>query len=206
MRHSTALLVILLASAGNASAADILRPTQDDFIAAPEIEAERFGWTGIYVGLSGGYGWLEDVDYAPPPGFPNPLYDQGEDWVYGAHAGYLHQFGNFVVGAEAEAMKLDITYEGFNFITIEDSLALRGRVGFAWDRFLFSGAGGMVYARTNYLDLKDWGWTVGGGVDYAITDNITAGVHYTHYNFSEFDGTKIDATIDLVTARLGYKF
>lgn len=206
MRHLHLTIAAFLLMGGPALSADILRPSEDAFISAPEVEEERFGWTGIYAGIGAGYAWLEDVDYAPPPGFPSPLYDQGEDWVYGAHVGYLHQFGNFVVGAEAEAMKLDITYEGFDFITIEDSLALRARAGIAWDRFLFTGSAGMAYARTNYMDLKDWGWTFGAGVDYAMTDNITAGVHYTHYRFSEFDGTMIDATIDLVTARVGYKF
>jgi outer membrane immunogenic protein len=195
-----ALVTFLLAGTGIGLAADIQEPV------SPEISAERFGWTGAYIGASAGYGWLKDVDYAPAPPFVAPLHDQGEDWVYGGYAGYLQQFGNFVVGAEAEAMKLDITYDNFNFITIKDSVALKGRAGYAWDRFLLTGHGGAVYARTNFMDLKDWGWTAGGGIDYALTDNLTVGAQYTHFDFSEFDGTKIDATIDLVTARVGIKF
>ncbi len=204
MRIAGLVLTALLTSTCVAAAADIASEAPPEVSA--DIDQSRFGWTGFYVGGSGGYGWLEDVDYAPPPGFPNPLYDQGEDWVVGAHAGYLHQFGNFVAGAEAEAMRLDITYEGFNFITINNAFALKGRGGIAWDRFLFTGHFGGVYATTNFNGLKDWGWNAGVGVDYAVTNNIIVGGQYTYYDFTEFDGTQIDANIDLLTARVAYKF
>lgn len=192
---------LLFAASSVVSAADF------DGGAAPlDIDPKRFGWTGFYAGVSAGYGWLEDVDYAPVPPFIAPLYDKGDDWVFGGHAGYLHQFGNFVVGAEAEALRLDITYEGFDFITIDNAYVLKARGGYAFDRLLVSGNVGAVYAATNYMGLKDWGWAAGAGVDYAVSDRITVGLHYDHFNFSEFDGTQIDATIDLVTARVGYKF
>jgi outer membrane immunogenic protein len=184
-----------LIAAGGANAADMgALPLQ--------AGSERFGWTGAYAGLSAGYGWLEDVDYQ----FPIPLEDEGQDWIYGAHAGYLHSFGNFVVGAEAEAMRLDIAYENFDFITVENSYALKLRGGYAFDRFLFTGHAGAVYATTNFMGLEDWGWTVGAGVDYAVTDNIVLGAQYTHYEFKQFDTSQIDATLDLATVRLGYKF
>lgn len=200
MRMPLLAVAVLIAGNAAAMAADLIPST------SPDINPERFGWTGVYAGLSAGYGWLKDVDYAPPPPFVGPLHDKGEDWVFGGHAGYLYQFGNFVVGGEAEAMKLDITYEGFNFITIDYSAALKARAGVAWDRFLFSGHAGAVYASTNFNDLADWGWTAGANVDYALTDNWTVGAQYTHYDFTKFDGTQIDASINLVTARMGVKF
>lgn len=199
MRTPVLLFLSLFVGCSGALAADAVSP-------APDIDPVRFGWTGFYVGASAGYAWLEDVDYAPPAGFPNPLYDQGDDWVFGGYAGYMYQWGDFVVGAEAEFMRLDITYEGFDFITIDNATSLKGRLGYAMDRTLFTGHLGGVYATTNYLDLKDWGWTAGIGVDYAITDNITVGGQYSHYGFTKFDGTMIDADIDLVTARVGVKF
>lgn len=167
-----------------------------------EAGSERFGWTGAYAGLSAGYGWLEDVDYGQTPPFP----DQGEDWIFGGHLGYLHSFGNFVVGAEAEAMRLDINYDVYDFITVENSYALKLRAGYAVDRFLFTGHAGAVYATTDFMGLKDWGWTAGVGVDYALTDNIVLGAQYTHYEFKQFDTSQIDAEMDLATLRIGYKF
>lgn len=207
--HARLLLacaIPLLAQAVAAQAADIAIVEAPPVAVSPDIDPARFGWGGAYVGVSAGYAWLKDVDYAPAPGLPNPLYDQGEDWVFGAHAGYLHQFGPVLLGAEVEAMRLDIDYEFFNFITVEDAVSAKARGGVAWDRLLLSAHAGGVYARTNFMGLKDWGWTAGAGVDYAITDHITLGAQYSHYEFTEFDGTRIDATIDLVTARFGYKF
>ncbi len=168
-----------------------------------DIDPARFGgWQGAYVGVSGGYGWLKDVDYA----FTPPLPDKGKDWNFGAYGGYLAQFGNIVAGAEAEASRLGIDYEFLSFITVERSYALKARLGYAFDRFLVSGHAGGVYAETNFMGLKDWGWEAGAGIDYALTDNVTVGAQYSHYDFSNFDGTQIDARIDLLRARLGYRF
>lgn len=196
MRPSLLAAAILLCVSGAARAAD------PQIIQSPSIDPERFGWSGAYVGATVGYAWLEDVDYS----FTPPFRDKGEDWIFGGHVGYLHQFGNFVVGAEFEAMKLDIAYENFDFITVEDAYVAKARVGFAIDRFLISGHGGAVYATTNFAGLKDWGWAAGAGVDYALTDNIIVGAQYTRFGFTSFDGTQIDADIDTVTARVSFKF
>ncbi|GLS32542.1 outer membrane immunogenic protein [Mesorhizobium albiziae] len=195
MRIAVAGLISILVTCGAASAAD---PAVD---IAPDVNPERFGWTGFYVGASAGYAWLKDVDNQ----FPVPLHDEGDDWVFGAHAGYLHGFGNFVVGAEVEAMRLDINYELLDFIKVNNSVALKARAGYAIDRFLITGHAGGVYATTN-VDLKDWGWVAGAGVDYALTDNVTVGGQYSHFGFDDFDGTQIDAKVDVLTARVGVKF
>lgn len=193
-------LVVMFATSGLASAADLAPEI------SPEINKERFGWTGFYAGGSLGYGLLHDRDDAPPPGLPVPLYDKGDDWTAGLHAGYLYQYGSFVGGGEVEATSLDIAYDGFTFITIQNAYALKARAGVAIDRFLVSGNGGAVYATTNYLGLKGWGWTAGVNVDYALTDNLIVGGQYTHMGFTDFDTTQIDARIDLLSARVAYKF
>jgi len=167
-----------------------------------DINSERFGWDGIYLGVAGGYAWLKDVDRS----FTPPLRDKGENWNAGVYAGYLAQFGNFVVGAEAEANVLNIDYEFLSFITVKNSYVVKARAGYAFDRFLVSGHAGGVYAATNFMGLKDWGWEAGVGVDYALTDNVVLGAQYSHYGFNNFDGTQIDAKIDLLSARVGYKF
>ena len=200
MRIPELALAVLLAATGLASAADLAPDV------SPNIDEARFGWTGAYAGGSVGYGWLHDKDKAPPPGFPVPLYDKGDDWTAALHAGYLYQYGSFVGGAEAEVSSLDITYKGFTFITIQNAYALKARAGWAIDRFLVSGHGGAVYTTTNYMKLKDWGWTAGVNVDYAVTDHLIVGAQYTHMGFKNFDTTQIDARIDLLSARVAYKF
>ena len=64
------------------------------------------------------------------------------------------------------------------------------------------------------------GWTVGGGVDYAIWQNLVFGVEYDHFDFT-YDGFTAPVTgpgtswivtntsrltVDQVVARLSYKF
>jgi len=195
MRASITGLGILLVVCGKAFAAD-------PAVVNADVDPARFSWQGAYIGAAGGYAWLKDVDNS----FTPPLPDKGSNWNVGAYGGYLAQFGNFVAGAEVEANRLNIDYEFLNFITVERSYVVKARAGYAFDRFLVSGHAGAVYAETNFMGLKDWGWEAGAGIDYALTDNVTIGAQYSHYGFNNFDGTEIDAKIDLVSARLGYKF
>ncbi len=80
---------------------------------------------------------------------------------------------------------------------------LRGRLGFAWDRVLIYGTGGFSYGLVRLTDgaffngvaggtvafnstdtPKDsvikGGWTAGGGIDYAYTNNIILSFTYMH--------------------------
>jgi outer membrane immunogenic protein len=159
-------------------------------------------WTGFYIGASGGYGWLRDIDRS----FTPPMPDQGEDWILGVHAGYLHQFGDFVVGGEVEYQRLDITYQTFNFITVDHAYTAKARVGYAFDQFLISGSIGGAYVTTNFMGLRDLGLAIGGGIDYALTDNISVGAHYQRFSYTNFSGTMIDATLDQVALRASVRF
>jgi outer membrane immunogenic protein len=179
---------------GVANAADFL---DGDSFAATTVAPS---WSGPYVGASLGYGWLRDIDRA----FDPPIRASGEDVVFGGHFGYLHQFDRFVFGAEGDFTRLKINFEGFP-IDAENSFAIKARGGFAFDRLLLTGHGGAVYATTN-IGLKDWGWVVGAGADYLLTDNFVVGISYDHMWFSRFDGTLIDAKLDLLRLRVGVKF
>ena len=187
----------LFLGAGSAVGADF---SPDD------VDPARFGWTGGYAGATLGYGWLRDVDYA----FTPPAAASGDDWIIGAHAGYLHQFGNFVVGAEAEALNLDIQFDGLP-VWASEGYTVKARGGVAWDRFLFTGHLGATWVTTSsdiaaYDGLADWALTFGAGVDYALTDNITLGASYSHMRSDAYDNTLIYARIDTFSLRAGYKF
>lgn len=163
-------------------------------------QSQDYGWSGMYVGLTGGYGWLRDIDRA----FVPPLRASGDDWIIGVQAGYLHQWNRMVVGAEVAYTSMDIQFDGFP-IWVEDAATVRVRAGFAYQRWLFTAHGGATHATTN-IGLDDWGYNLGAAVEYMFTENIIAGLQYDHHNFSTFDGTLIDATVDTVTLRVGYKF
>jgi outer membrane immunogenic protein len=105
-----------------------------------------------------------------------------------------------------------------------------GQVGYAWNNVLVYAKGGAAVTDTNYTDLitgtgtvvassRDtrWGGTVGAGMEYGFTPNWSAGVEYDHMfmgnntdNLNNFAGTfatdSIRQDVDLVTARLNYKF
>jgi outer membrane immunogenic protein len=192
MRSAILSVLAGLIFAGAASAADA------DYGA--NIAPERFGWSSFYVGGSVGYGLLSDVDYS----FAPPLVSEGKDWLFGVHAGYLHQFGNFVVGLEGEYQRLDIQFEGLP-VFAEDAWTIKARAGLAFDRWLITGHGGGSYVTTN-IGLEDWAWVAGVGVDYAVTDHIVLGASYSHMRSDSYDDTLIYARIDQFTARLGFKF
>jgi outer membrane immunogenic protein len=159
-------------------------------------------WTGFYIGASVGYGWLRDIDRS----FTPPLPDSGQDWIFGGHAGYLHQMGDFVVGAELEYQRLDITYQLFNFITVDNAFIGKVRAGYAFDQFLISGSVGGAYATTNFMGLQGLGLALGAGLDYRVTDTVTVGAHYQRFSYTNFSGTMIDATLDQIAFRASVGF
>ncbi len=127
--------------------------------------------------------------------------------VNGFQAGYNRQWGQWVVGVEAEASLADIAGSArcANAIYLCDSpidglgtLTLRG--GYAFGRLLAYGkAGGALMherlkmtpmpgaGQTETLVGKAWraGWTVGGGLEYALTPSLSAKVEY---DYLKFDG------------------
>ena len=98
-----------------------------------------------------------------------------------------------------------IPYLGSLPISVDDAATIRVRAGFAYQKWLFSAHGGAVYATTN-IGLDDWGYNIGLAVEYMVSDNVTAGLQYDHNGFNRFDGTLIDATVDTIALRIGYKF
>ena len=106
-----------------------------------------------------------------------------------------------------------------------------GQVGYAANNFLLYVKGGAAVTSNSYRintaagalfgttsDDTRWGGTIGVGAEYAFAPNWSVGVEYNHlfmqdrtYTFTApgggFFGTdRIRQDVDLVTARLNYKF
>ena len=140
-------------------------------------------WTGFYLGVLGGYGFgtantsvVGDVD--------------ADGFDVGGYAGGNWQWGNFVVGAEADLL-YPFRDGASGGLGVEQGLngSLRGRAGIALDRFLVYATGGA--AATN-LELSTaagaddavlWGWTAGAGVEGMVMDNITARIEYRYTDY-----------------------
>ena len=203
----------LLAMSVSAFAADMpsYPPPQEAVVADPV-----YNWSGAYVGIHGGWAWGE----AELAGVT--VLDDVEGFVIGGHIGYNWQVNSFVFGLEADGSYADqdVTIDPF-FAETDFLASIRGRLGFAADRFLIYGTGGAAFTGVNYGndatgfedDVDYFGWVAGGGIEYAITDNITLGVEYLHYDFSGEDvilntGPAIDSemTNDVIRGRLSVKF
>ncbi len=114
----------------------------------------------------------------------------------------------------------------------------RGRIGYAaFDRTLIYATGGLAYGEVKYSNYtqfspasvfeysgsaEPWqvGWTVGGGIEYAITNNWTIKGEYLYYDLGSEKylaqplaanppfaiGQKFETTGDIVRAGFNYKF
>ncbi|MCW5688154.1 MAG: porin family protein [Pseudolabrys sp.] len=215
MRSLTALgaAVAVLGFATAASAADMPART---YTKAPPMAAP-FNWTGFYLGLNAGYGWV-DSGGSNPGGF-----------VGGGQIGYNWQGYNspLVLGIEADLQGADIdesvTVGGVTATTRAKAFGtVRGRIGYAFDRAMIYATGGWAYTRTS-LDLSgpggsisssDWssGWALGGGVEYAFMGPWSAKLEYLHVDSGDVTltlaGTSVTGNYDMnvVRAGLNYRF
>lgn len=186
------------------------------YVAPPAPSA--YDWTGFYVGINGGYGWGR---------FPNnggaALGNAGGGLV-GGTLGYNWQFGQFVAGLETDLDWADVSdrdaatgaharlnYEG----------TVRGRLGYAFDRILLYGTGGFAYGGVKVgapgvgnITQTGTGWTIGGGIEYAVWRNLSAKIEYRYtdlgrnsYNFAAPVGTvRAGYRGSQVLAGINYKF
>jgi outer membrane immunogenic protein len=93
---------------------------------------------------------------------------------------------------------------------------VRGRLGYAFDRFLPYVTGGLAVGgvKTSVAGFGDSsdtkaGWTVGGGIEAAIAGPWTAKVEYLYVDLGSSDtvlGSSADFRTNIVRAGLNYRF
>ena len=224
------------------------RPTLP--IKAPFI-SEKFTWTGLYVGGDGGYGWhVAKGTLTTAAGAPLAGYDYNVNGPFaGVFLGGNYQFGRFVAGVEGDWQRSNLTgnneqqatigaaaampaptgtLPGGPFTvstTIKDDESVRGRLGFAFDRFLLFATGGFAWGDpsnscalfgaapfiANGSDAS--GWTAGAGLDYALTDNVFGRIEYryTDLRTSGFVNVPADAAdasnrVPISDVRVGFAY
>ncbi len=178
---------------------------------APVVAAVPvFTWTGFYVGVNGGYAFGDERNNRRSPFFR--VRDNGDGSALGgAQIGYNMQFGMFVAGIEADAQAID--FERINPVLVpgrnnrinrnnDDEVdifgTVRGRLGLAaFDRGLIYATGGLAwktdadnngggrFGGNGNNGGDNIGFTVGGGVEYAFTNNISLKVEGLYVDFSE---------------------
>jgi outer membrane immunogenic protein len=193
--------------------------------------ARPFTWTGIYVGGNIGYGWtyanLTDTGPAAGTGF-GQVFPLGSTTSFsqhgflgGAQIGFNYQINQFVIGFEgdfdATAIKNDTFGGGFGAGSYKNPwmATFAPRFGWAFDRTLFYGKAGGAWMEEKYSGsapdgsslsgtFDRWGWMLGAGLEYAVTDNITLKAEYNYLNFGTQNQTLTPNATDLVTQTITF--
>ena len=150
---------------------------------------------------------------------------QAGTWVFGVEAqGNWADFKGSNISLFDATVRNESRIDAFGLFT--------GQVGYAANNVLFYVKGGAAvttndyrrfFAATNTLfassnDDTRWGGTVGVGLEYGFAPNWSFGVEYNHLFMQDrtlafttpgglfFGNVRVDQDVDLVTARLNYKF
>ena len=163
--------------AGAACAADLPRRSMSP---APYFAAKSFSWTGVYAGLNAGY------DFGNTSNSAKGVIGSVRGGSLGGTVGYNQQIQNFVIGAEGDLAAANVQGStGSNSAKVNSIGTLRARAGFAADRALVYATGGYAGGQTkvtNGTAGSKWlnGYAIGGGLEYAFTDNISAKAEYLY--------------------------
>jgi outer membrane immunogenic protein len=224
-RNAVVTVICILGLTKLAWAADLSPP--------PAPTPAYYDWTGLYIGLNAGYssGTMSETP-SDGSGSGSAAMPGG---IGGAQIGYNYQIGGLVLGFEADfdgsmATKSIIAGSVSGTNQIPWIGTLRGRVGYAFDRILvYATAGG---AATQVLSTVNVGaigsastsnttgaWTAGGGLEMALSDNLSARVEYLYLDTGNIPVAQVGAgppppfvTVtgrvqdNLVRAGLNYRF
>jgi len=206
-------LAALTLTAGVASAADL--PNRKQAPAAP-IAAPSYNWSGSYIGINAGYG------FGSFTGSAGPQFKDPGNFVAGGQIGYNQQLANkVVVGVEGDfdysALEGKASASGTagSKARIDSLATMRGRLGYSFDRvmpYITAGyAGGNEKVTIpGSANTSGWrsGYAVGGGVDYAITNNVSARVEGLYVGLENKTTAvgKLGNDLGIVRTGLNYKF
>jgi len=150
----------------------------------------------------------------------------------GLEVGYNYvTTSGILLGIETDISFFDIKRRGSRAVTTPNATftanqeidtdllwTFRGRLGYAIDKFLVFGSGGLALTTTDYrLNFTDsrnpsnplnykrgntrTGWTLGGGAGYAFTDRLSAKAEYLYEDFgtSRYSASSSNGYLSLVT-------
>ena len=231
MRHLTLALLssVAVLVAGAATAADM--PVK----AAPRpvMVAPAFSWTGFYLGVNGGWGWGNSKRELL--GLAGSFDIDGA--LAGGQVGFNYQFAGsgFVLGFEADYQWANIEGTAGIFpanlsVELQRFGTARGRLGWAWDRFMIYATGGWAFGARTEVTLGPGilgapllsvsqdrsGWTAGAGIEWAFAPNWSAKLEYLHIDLDNkqifgplvcgpLAGCRSGADIDLIRVGVNWR-
>ena len=209
-------------------------------VKAPAVAVTpAYNWTGFYVGANFGYGWgtLSSENGSTTyniPGFGIVVASNRSDSenptgiIGGGQIGYNWQIDKLVLGLEADldgsgqTVSNSVTIANCTFaagsctvsgtVKIDWFATVRGRVGFAADRWLFYATAGYGWQHGKTSSTVTVGATsgsggetaetrgsyvVGGGVETALSANWIAGVEYLYLDTGTFSTSRSISAAEL---------
>jgi outer membrane immunogenic protein len=215
-------VLISLFAAQGAGAAD-LGPRPVYKAAPPPMSVPTtYNWTGLYLGFNAGGAFGTSRWSAGAADTGNFDVSGG---LVGGTIGYNVQYGQTVFGLEGDADYADVKGStNTNCIgtctTSNHFLStVRGRIGYAFDRVMPYATGGLavgdIKAETG-LDTSTTkaGFTVGGGVEFALAGGWTAKAEYLYVDLGNFNcgaacglaGTEVKFNENIVRGGINYRF
>ena len=237
-RLMVSAVVSVVVGINAASAADLPAPV---YTKAPVIVDPAYNWSGFYVGAHAGYIWgrsrVFDNGVLTESGAPT------DGFVGGLLAGYNRQMGPFVLGLEGDFGWSNALGHGTivvpppppppppplpgpNTYRLMWDSHFVGKAGFTSDRWLLFATAGVAIAGfsfqegvppgtppANRISATYVGFSVGGGVEYAFTQNLLGRVQYIYDDFGGKNYTAADGgtyhvnlTSQTVRGGLSWKF
>ncbi|HTV38856.1 MAG TPA: outer membrane beta-barrel protein [Xanthobacteraceae bacterium] len=229
--------------------------------APPAPAPQPYTWTGPYVG--GNFGgaftnnvtWCTDGVWANCETAPVDVFNHSLSGVVGGgQVGFRWEFpSSWVIGIEGMFDGLDMSSNELSCVsvapscipghvnansnrtvTFEDLFSVTGQIGYAWDRLLLYGKGGIAWTqvelgavnlptRNNFsVDDTLTGATGGIGLEWLATRNVSIGIEYDVYGFWDnnmnnstatgicefcnFNNNNNNLFIQTVTARLNWRW
>jgi outer membrane immunogenic protein len=171
-------------------------------------------WSGVYIGgrLGGAFSnftWGQDANpFSTGTGVaapPNTLIDFSPSGIFGGIIGGANlQLGQWIFGAELTFSGTDLSQSVASpFFPPTDTYStnldwigtIEGRVGYSWDRVMVFAKGGWAgsnatlkvtspirgtASKSEFVD----GWTIGGGIEYAVWNSVIIGLEYDYTRIS----------------------
>jgi opacity protein-like surface antigen/outer membrane receptor protein involved in Fe transport len=208
----------------DASIGDCRNPTHDerreysDDVDWPSVPASGpYNWSGFYLGLNAGGAFAANTATAAGGGVSASASDTIPGFIGGAQIGANYQTGPVVWGFEADydastqnqSLPAGVLSGGNQLPWLA---TLRGRLGLAFGPYLIYGtAGGAgVELRSNFAipagststTVTHGAWTAGAGIEYGITDHLSARVEYLYLDTANIMTGVIGPPTTTLTSRL----
>lgn len=214
---------------GQAKSLPPIEPTYADAYAAPIVP-----WSGLYAGISLGYGWGEATQTYERAG-DHGTASLSPDGAAGALTlGYNVPWGNgLVLGVEGDLGLMDLTagpetvFDGHIYSAEFGPLwgTLRGRAGVTFGDTLVYGTAGLAFMEVDEISIGNTpgetatssdtrlGWVLGAGVEHLIGPRTSLKLEYLHLDVGSSDGRSandeafsFEETADLIRAGVNYRF